>query len=78
MQPPIAPCLRTLACTWKPGPSASAPGCWLIGKELAPIRIEYDVLGRAEECDGEREQRDRGQIELRIERAEYRQRDGER
>ena len=45
-----------------------------IGQELAPIRVENDVLRRGEECDRSSEIRDRPQVELRPQRAEERYR----
>ena len=43
--------------------------------DLLAIRVQHDILRRAEECDAHREQRDRQQVEFRIERAERGQRD---
>ncbi len=45
-----------------------------VGKELAPIRVEHDVLRGREKRDGRGEIRDRPQVELRLERAEQRDR----
>ena len=45
-----------------------------VGEELAPIRVEHDVLCRREKRDRRGEIRDRPQLELRLERAKQRDR----